>query len=372
MTLPSYQINVYEPWNGALLRIFEPQIFYDFSYERKLNDIGKVAFVLPYEVDIEALFPTDALIDVLRESPVSGALEIDDSYLVRLMHRFREDNQEQFAVGGLSLNHLLSRRIIDPADDPNAAGGYSTKAGAGDTVMRAYAQEQGGDLSRAERRFPNYTLADVPGTGNPVGARKRHENLLDTLQELAAASKVDFTIRHISGAQLRLDIGVIGTNKTRSAHYPFSDWVGFAPERGNLTSPSLTLDRKNEGNVVYVLGEGNQQNRQLFVLSAASVGDSPFNQVEFTQDARTTDKKNPLELLTQAYAALNQRKANWEFAFEPLRDAAGSTYQLDWVLGDYVTASWANVQKDVRITGVTVTLSDEGEAVEVHLEEILP
>lgn len=370
VALPSYQVNVYDPTTGDMLRIFDPRNFYEMSYERLLWHVGKLAIVLPYELGIEDAFPVDALIDILRTSPVTGKLELEDTYLCRLTQRFVDDGAEQFAVGGLHLNHLFDRRIIDPADDPAAAGGYSTKAGAADNVIRAYVREQMGDLASTDRNLPNFTVSPVPGTGHPVGARKRYDNLLATLQELSAKGDMDFVMQHLSSNVLYCNVAVMGTDKTRGTNYPLFPYVGLAPERGNLEAPSLTLDRKEEGNVVYMLGEGNRENRSLFVMSGSGAADSPYNRIEFTKNAQNSDKKSPLELVTDAFSALRDSQPTTEFTFKPVTTAAGSIYQLDWILGDKVTVSWGAFEQDVRITGVNVRLDSEGEDIEVTIKDV--
>lgn len=370
MTLPSYQLNVYDPTTGDLLHIFDPNNFYDMSYERLLWDVGKFALTLPYFDGIEDLFPLDALIDVLRTSPVTGRLVLEDTYLCRLTNKFWSEAELQYVVGGLHLNHLFDRRIIDPADDPNAAGGYSTKADAADNVIRAYVREQMGDLASVDRSLPNFTVSPVPGTGSPVGARKRYDPLLKTLQELSAKGEMDFVMQHLSSNVLYCNVAAIGTDKTRTTNYPLRPYVGLAPERGNLENPALTIDRKEEGNVVYMLGEGNRENRTLFIMSGSGAADSPLNRIEFTKNAQKSDKKSPLELVTDAFSALRDSQATTEFTFKPITSAAGSIYQLDWVLGDKVTVSWGTFEKDVRIIGVRVRIDGEGEQIEVTVKDV--
>lgn len=370
MTLPSYQLNVYDPTSGELLHIFDPNNFYEMSYERLMWDVGKFALTLPYFDGIEALFPLDALMDVLRTSPESGGLVLEDTYLCRLTNKFWADETLQYVVGGLHLNHLFDRRIIDPADDPTAAGGYSTKADAADNVIRAFVREQLGDLASVDRRIPNMTISPVPGTGSPVGARKRYDSLLKTLRDLTVQGDVDFVMQHLDENNLYCNIAPIGSDKTRTTNYPLFPYVGLAPERGNLADPSLTIDRKDEGNVVYILGEGNRENRTLFIMSGSGAADSPYNRIEFTKNAQNTDKKSPLELVTDAFAALRESQPTTEFTFKPITTASGSIYQLDWVLGDKVTVSWGVFEKDVRIIGVRIRIDGEGEQIEVTVKDV--
>src|SRR5687768_5245196 len=146
MPLPDYQLTVIHPSTGQPLTVITGSGIDDLVYSKVLNNIGALAMTLPEGHDWSSIFVLDSLIEVARTSPLTGTLQTEETYLTRLTHRFREGDEELYVVGGLSLNHLLARRVIDPDDDPLAAGGYSTKAGPADDVMRAYAREQCGDL----------------------------------------------------------------------------------------------------------------------------------------------------------------------------------------------------------------------------------
>lgn len=369
-TLPQYQLDIYSPVTGEILGVLTQTEFEQLSYERLVNDVGRLALTMPYSMALESLFPLDAIIDVRRTSPITGRLQLEESYLLRLTHHFQEGNRETFAIGALACNHLIERRIVDPTDDPLAAGGYSTKAGASDNVIRAYLREQLGDLSSSARRIPNLAVAPVAGTGAVVGARKRYEPLLKTLQDLAERGRMDFNVDHPSSNDFYIRVESIGTDRTRTANYPFRPWVGLMPERGNLSNPSLMVDRKNEQNVVYTLGEGDGANRSVLIMAGTGVADSPLNRIEFTADARSSQKSASSQLLTDAYAALNEKQITTEFTFEPMPTASGSVYQLDWFLGDRVTVGWGNVEKDVRVMGVEVRIDSGGEDIRVAVRDV--
>lgn len=367
--LPNYQINVYDPLTGDLLAVFTQTQFMELQYEKLLNDVGKCALTLPYQPGLESIFRLDALIDILRTHPATGTLAKQDTYLVRLTHRYQDEQSDWYTIGGLSLNHLLDRRVIDPDDDPLAAGGYSTKAGPADQVMAAYAREQLGDLASVGRAIPGLTIGPAAGFVTPVGARKRYDNLLTVFRELSEAGRVDFAIERTGGNNLFMRIRRTGTNRTRTTNYPLQPWVGLAPERGNLINPALIRDRKEEKNVVYALGEGDTTNRTVLKISGAGVADSPYNRVEFTQNISTGNKKSPTELYTRGIAALNEKQVTTEFTFELNLAAAGAIYELDWTIGDYVTAFWGDFTKDVRIIGVEVSLQPDREDVKVLLKD---
>lgn len=368
MSLPDYQLTIVSPSSGQPLTVITGSGLDGLRFSRVLNGIGSLALTLPEGEDWASIFTLDTLIEVARTDPVTGGLRTEDTYLTRLTHRFREGDQELFVVGGLSLNHLLARRVVDPDDDTLAAGGYSTKAGPADDVMRAYAREQCGDLASAARQFPNFSVGPVLSVGGGVGKRARYENLLELFQELAKAGQMDFTTRRLTGNTLRLTIEPIGSDKTRSTNYPFAPFVMFNPVRGNLENPSLLQDRKGEGTYVYALGQGPGEFRIVSQVSGLGIVDSPYNRIEFTEDIRLAERGFGQQLLTGARDALISRQAQKVFTFRITGDLPGAVYHVDWEIGDLVTCAWDAVELNLRITEVELDISADGESINVKVE----
>lgn len=374
MSLPDYQIMVINPVNGQTVHVYDGTALYELKYNRPLNDIGALALTLPVEgnaLRLRSIFSLDALIEVARTSPVTGRLQVEDTFLTRLTHRFREGDEERFVVGALSLNHLLARRVIDPDDDPIAAGGYSTKSGPADDVMRAYAREQCGDLCLTpSRQFPNFNVGPVGSVGSGVGKRARYENLFELFQELSRSGLVDFIITRLTGNTLRLTIAPIGSNKSIGPNYPFAPFVMLDPDRGNLYNPSMLIDRKKEGNLCYALGQGQGEFRIVSKVPGLGIGDSPYNRLEFAEDVRLAERGQAQQLLTAAREALKERQPIREFTFEPSGDKPGNIYRQDWDVGDLITAAWDDESLDLRVKDVELDISEGGENISVVMEPV--
>lgn len=368
MPLPDYQVKVFSPTTGAIVRVFDMQSMESLRYSRVLNGVGSLVMTFPSDDTVLDSFPLDALIEVERVSPITNQLRVEDTYLQRLTHRFLDGNAEKVIVGGQSLNHLLMRRIIDPDDDPSQAGGYSTKAGAADSVMRAYALEQCGPSASVARQFPNLTVPSVPGVGQNTGKRLRHENLLSTLKSIADETMIDFRIVRVSENDLELRIGRIGQDRTKDRNYPFAPFVYLTPIRGNLSNPSLLFDRKEEKNFAYALGQGPGDTRIVLRMSGNGTGDSPYNRIEFTVDAGNTERGNALGILTEAREALRENEARIEFTFDLSGHQAGNIYRQNWDLGDSVTTAWEGAENNVRIIEVELNLSASGEELTIKTE----
>lgn len=369
MSLPSYQITLINPSTGLTITVFDGTAIDDMRFSRVLDDVGLVAITFPYSSSLAADFTLDSLIEIRRTSPATGALVVEETYLTRLTHHFRQGNDEKFIVGGFSLNHLLARRIVDPADDPLAAGGYSTKAGTSDDVLVAYAREQCGDLcATVARQFPNFSVAPGSSYGNPVGRRLRYENLLDVFQDVCKQSQLvlmDFQITRISGSLLRLTVAPIGTDRTKTRNYPFAPFVELNPLRGNLSDPSLLFDRKNEQNFVYALSQGPGESRIVTRVQGDGVNDSPYNRIEFTTDVRSAQRGDTTTVATSAGAVLNDKQAKREFTFKPSGTEPGGIYRLDYDLGDIVTCTFDNQSFDLRVRGIEISLSADNEDIAV-------
>lgn len=369
MALPSYQITVTDPVTGTITAVFDGTALDEMRFSRVLDDVGLLAITLPYSADLPGIFTLDSLVEVQRTSPLTGRLQTEDVYLTRLTHHFRQGDEEKFVMGGFSLNHLLARRIIDPADDSGAAGGYSTKAGASDDILVSYARQQCGDLCLTPaRQFPNFFVAPSNSLGNPVGRRLRYENLLATFQDVCKQSQLvlmDFQIVRLTGNVLRLYVAPIGSDKSKTRNYPFAPFVELNPLRGNLSDPSLLFDRKQEQNYVYALAQGPGESRIVTRISGAGAYDSPYNRIEFTTDVRQAQRGDTATVATSAGAALNDKQAKKEFTFKPTGTEPGGVYRLDYDIGDIVTCSFDTESLDLRVRGAEITLSAENEDISI-------
>lgn len=363
MPLADYQVELLN-WDGEIVRVFDPTAFYDLRYSRALNDVGIVAITFPYSATLLAdLNHVDYFIEVHRTHPVTNTLVREETYLTRLLHRFREGNEERIIAGGLSLTNLLARRVIVPFEDPLAAGGYSTKAGPADVVMRDYIREQAADLASPLRSFPNMTVAPIEGNGQGIGKRLRYTNLLDELKTMALQARMDFRIERATGNNLVVKIEVIGRDYRKSTNYPSMPWYGLDPARGDILNPSLMIDNRELGNFVYAMGQGQEETRLVFPAWADTIADSPYNLCEFTEDASNSEKDDPLSLYTTALEAVKAHRTQREFTYDTTGGQPGNMYRLDWDLGDRITITWDTEEQELRVTSVEISIDSTGETV---------
>lgn len=372
MSLPNYQIVVLDT-SGSVRRIYDTATFYELTYSRVYNGVGRFAVTFPANAVPDDTFTLDCFVEIYRESPATSELTREQTYLTRVLHRYREDDVDKFTAGGVSLEHLLARRIIDPSDDPAAAGGgYSTKAGPADAVIREYVREQAGPLSSAARRIPNFDVVPVAGIGEGVGDRLRFENLLDVVQKLATRAEIGFVVERISGNQLEMRVGLLTTDRRVDTNYPFTASTLFDPKRGNLRDPSLRIDAIDQKNYLYLQGQGQGSNRIVLQFPGNGLIDSPYNRLEFVSDARNIEKGSASGLITQGAALLQENLPKTEFDFEIDGTTPGATYRLDFDVGDLVTGQWDEFTEDLRITSVEIALNAGGESLTISTEKYEP
>lgn len=368
-----YQVAIIDPVTGLTQAIFDPTSFYELRYSRKLNDIGVVAFTVPSTDQTRALFSLDTMIEVYRTDPSNATrqMQIEETYLTRLTHRFREGDEEKFLVGGFSLNHLLKRRLIDPAEDSSSAiTGYSSKSGPADVVIQAYCYQQMGAGASLVRQVPNLSFGQISGVGLTVSGNFRYTELFQETYDLAIAGRVDFIIQRSNLNQLVMYIQPIGSDKSMKNNYPIRPWVGLSPIRGNLSNPSFMIDRQEERTFIYALGQGQGDQRALFTMAAAGYSDSVYNRWELFLDARTNDKSDTTGLISNAVAELFKYQPKKSFSYRLQGGEGGNVYRVDWDLGDLVTAFWDETLVDLRVWGVEVAVSEQGE--EISIDTRLP
>lgn len=370
MSLPDYQIVFVSCRTGLTQYVLDPSAVDDLMYSRELNGVGSVALTLPaanaYAQELITLGLDNVLddfIEIYRTDPVNGGLILEETYLLRLIHQFSEGDNERVALGGYSLNHLLMRRLIDPATDALQSGGYSTKTGVyASGIMREYAVQQAGG-GAGTRAFPNFNVPVIGDFGTSTGRRLRYEVLLEVLQNIALSNDCDFIVQRASGNVLNCNIMPIGVDRRYSTNYPFSSFMIIDPLRGNLSNPSILYDRKNEKNFMYAQGQGQGINRKLLQVPGAGIADSPYNRIEFLEDVRAAEKADALTLYTQAKASLRENEPKREFTFQLTGIEPGNAYRNDWDMGDKLTAMYGNFVLDLRVTNVEIAVSASGETI---------
>lgn len=356
----SYQASIIDVYTGNRLALLDSTVWQRLRYNRAVRDIGIFMMSLPADhVAAQHLCQLDQLIEVTRY-PTPGISNVEETYLLRHRQQFLDDDDTAWlVVGGFALDHLLKRRVINPSDDPLEAGGYSTKSGAADDVMNALVDEQLGPLASTGRKIDTLTLTASPGEGNTVGGRWRYENLYDMLTDLVEGSGTDFQLVRGSGLDFVFTAATIGEDRSQTANFPGSPQTVFAPERGTMLEPQFDADYRQEKTYIYLLGDGQGDDREVYEMGSSRLSASPLNRIEFAQDAQTLDEgASPTEFLTQAAIELEKNRPRIGFEFE-IPQRLHSSYGTNWDLGDIISASWRDLSLDLRIMQVEVDIAQD-------------
>lgn len=371
MTLPIYQIVIMEPIEGKVVHVMSASEAVELKYSRKINDVGALAMTIIGDLDFFDTIGIDYFVEIQRQDPKSTSPRVEETYFIRSRQKYSTPEEQGVVIGGVSLNDLLLRRVINPDDDPLEAGGYTTKGGPSDELIRDYVREQAADLASADRLFPGFTVPEVPNVGINSGRRLRFEGLLETVQDIAKNADIDFRVHRTVGSFMELFIGTIGQDRTRQGMVVGRRWMGLDPDRGNLTDPVYIEDRTEEKNFVYTLGEGQGETRIVLPIPGRGISDSPFNRREFVHDARNVEKGDAVSLLAEGRAELlRQAEGLNEFTFSPTGSEPGNVYGQDWDLGDKVTLRWGQIEEDIRIVEIEVSIGSEGEKISVGVQNI--
>lgn len=359
-----YIVRLYSPLTGALIAIFDD--WRTLQIERSLNSYDVVTFSIDGTDSRVALFTLDAIIEVWRKIDRTG----QDWYrectsLHRTGHsQITERGTQIFTSYSRGLIDLLRRRTI--AYYANTA--YTLKSGPGETVIKEFVDENAGPSANSiDRKADGITLGLSIAANAAQGAvwsgARAWQGLLEVIQEVSLMTSVDFTVTRdgSTGRAFTFSTGwpQLGTDRTTT--------VVFSPTLGNMMVPNYTRSRTEEITRVIVLGQGQENNRQVVVVEGAALGDSPWNTIETNADARN---QSTLAGLTDVgNVQLEKSGAQTSFQFDVLQTA---TYQYgaDYFMGDLVIAGFLDVSEQIKITAVTLNVQDGRESVKITFSTI--
>jgi len=364
--MAAYEVSLLDA-AGQVIAVLDTTVLVTLHYARVLNGVAACQVTLRADHPAAPLFGKDRLIEINRYPSPRAAAQHEGTYLVRYRRRYEdEDGVTWLIASGVSLEYLLLVRHIDPRNDPLVAGGYSTKEGPADDVIGELVAQQAGAGAGVYQRVPDLSVAASGHIGKQVAGRWQWENLLDELQKLARTGAVDFYLRRGTGLALEFVCERVGADLRRN--YAGAESVIFTPAFGNMRSPDLTEDWKDEKTYVYLLGQGTETERDVYEQMSGHLFDTPYGYAAQVADARQVKDGDATEYLTQALEELAKGAAKVEFSFEVTQ--AEQQYRRLWDVGDRVTAAWLDYEADLRITGVEVEVSESDERVTPKLEAI--
>lgn len=351
-------------WTGQSVADFTDLDIRSLEVTNQLNDFAYHTLSIAGDDARRAAFKLDYILEVWRRVQRTGA----EWYLEYAgLHRTPQDqlttaNHDIFTTYGRGYIDLLRRREILYA----AGTAFSGKTGPGETVMKAYVEQNiGASSSSGSRKRSGIPAGGAmlveadQGRGVVWQGKREWSNLLDTLQDIAKISGVDFQVVRLAPAvqyQFRTLIGA-----DRSAN------VIFGVDYGNMENPLYVKSRTEEATVAVALGQGQGAARATQTVLAAAMLDSPWNDVEITTEGRTNT--TAAELTTAASEALLEKQAQSSFTFDVLQTSQ-LQYGADYFVGDTVRAIYKDVDVTLKIIGCVITLNEGREVVRPVFSEM--
>lgn len=359
-------IKLIDSTTGDYLFQIPPQKVLDAKFNKRLNDVGILSLTFAYESSLVNYFNLDTFIEVYIYNPFSLSYEKFETYFVRIFREYIENETHYYGIGGVSLNDLLRRRILNPETDSNAANGYVTLGDSAHLVMYELINEHLVNSSATERNFPNLTIQYGETKSILAGIRDRHKQIFELCQTVAKKGEIDFVIERTTSNNLVCTIGVIGLDKTKTTNYPNLPYTVLNPDHRTLLSPSYEIDRSSEKNYIYMLDKQSDEEITAIEYPTSDRFDSNYNRIEFTKTVNS-DSDDFEEVLTSAIEELQDNRQKNIFRYR----LPNSIKTIELSIGDKVTLYWSGVQKDIRLTEINLTLQGTSFTQEYKVEDVL-
>lgn len=354
------------------------------EFTRRVNGIDTYVLEIDGElIDIVTLFTLDVQIEVWRQ-----ILDISPTLLLYLefeaFHRTEQrsttaDGRTLFTSNGAGYDHLIDRRsILYPAGSVQ-----SSKSGAGETVIKEYVDENAGSAATFPPRLlasgvtQGLTIQADGGAGTPWSGGRAYQNLLKVVKEIADATTVDFEVIGTGPATFEFcararpigsDRSVVGLDVLTGLNGASNPPVIFSLAFDNMAVPQYALNRREEKNVIAVLGQGIGVDREVIQRKDdALIADSPWNRIETTRQANQESTTEGLDAVGDSL--LEESQPVESFSFQTL-ETDSAVYGRDFFLGDIVTTRYQGVEKNLQIKSVTIRVNQGQEDISITVSEI--
>lgn len=354
---------------GSYVALFDNWISLNFNH--RVNEVGTLRFEISGDDVRRSLFALDGQIEVWRRD-IAANLDwyIEWEGLVRTRTlKTLENGESRYIVYASSYLTLISRRIIAYYADTV----YTSKAGTVETIIKEFVEENAGPSATSPPRIelsgviPGLTVQPDNGNGGSWTGNRAWKPLLEVIQDIANAETVDVDVVGTGPAQFMfmvyngqrgVDRSLIGydesTGLNGAGNYP----VIFSFAFGNMVVPEATLEHGSETTAVFVLGQGQNDERDVVLQKDdTAIGQSPWNQIEIT---RSTQETLNAALVAIGNQVLGELRAKEEFNFDIFLQG-GRVYGRDFHWGDLVTAEFDDVQYNLKIAGVDITVAVQGD-----------
>ncbi len=370
--LSTYQVRILD-WNGAVVGIFagsgkSNDSLASIICSRYINRIGQHQIAFQGNLQQFESWKLDYQIEIWRHT-TAGWGKVYHGF--HRTHTFQADANglEQYISYGHDLKGLIARASI-PSDTVSA---LSVKSGPADDVIKAYVRENVGPLASASRARLGLIVQANTSLAPVWSGSQARQPLFDAVSEIALSSGVDFDV--VSNAanvfEFRTYYPQIGTDRT-IANLLGNKPVIFSLEHNNMATPVASVNHGQEINVVYVLGQGEEGDRDVVeVVNGPAITASPWNRIEAIRQNSNVPKGNLSDLAMYGANELEANRAYASGSFVAIQ-APYSTYGVHYFDGDYVTGLY-HIILNKRILGVelSVNAGNPQEAINLELSDVI-
>lgn len=366
-----YQLVLYSP-TGERLAIIDDYRSIQFGHE--VNNPGFFTLQISYNDSKRSLFEENCILEVKRKVP-----NYLDWYTEFIGHcedfsgAFFANGNTQYSVTGTGFNGLLGRVCIGYAPGTDE----SDKSGAAETVMKEYVLENRGSLAttangrEASTNLTTFSVEGDGGAGDTWSGKRGGKNLLQTLQDIANFSGIDFNVVtdesygvgyylfETHEDQLGDDLTTIGLDSSTGLN-----GAGNVPHvmsllRGNIEEARFSEKHKGEINRVLTFGRDSVTglSKVRHRDNASSIDGDNLNVREAMRGAGSQATNQEMDDLADEYLEENQFVE--EFSFKPV-DTPSSIYGRDYHIGDRLTVMIGDLERNKRLVRVSITVSGSG------------
>lgn len=306
-------------------------------YNRRWHTYGK--FEMHFASDMPCL-KIDNMVMFDRDRQKNGIIKYinmtDDGVVVR----------------GYGLLWMLTNRITVP--DPGRA--YTAFHETVEDIMYGLVQKNAVACIDRKRILPGWECGASLSRGGRIHFQTRYKNLLEELEELSRFSLLGLGVSmEPEGRKCVFEV-MQGTD--RSVRQQDRPPVVFRKAYDNIKRGEYTLDDSGTKNCAYTAGQGEGNERKVYVVGDSFSG---AGRKEMYVDARDIGDEAELPTRGQSKLAGNVRKESYEAV------VSGGWYQSRWELGDTVT-----VMDEERGVLLTHYVSEVEETLEDGVYEVVP
>jgi hypothetical protein len=225
----------------------------------------------------------------------------------------------------------LADRLVFPdplrAADDQSVNDYWTYTGVASAAMRQLISDQAGATCASSRRVAGLGLGVDPNVGVSQAWQGLFQSVLELLQSISAASGVNLGLR-VTSATSALTASIVAPR----------DLSGSVILSADLSNVGGTTFAEAAPQVTHALaaGQGDLHLRQRKLVAATDGGSTRWGRQVWSYIDRR-DSADATVLTQAATDAINRGPGTVSLSMD-LLDSEAATYEVDWDLGDKVTA----------------------------------